>query len=122
MENFKKKDVAIIGGGDKALEEAIFLSKLCNRIYIIIRKSKMRASQIMQKKIYNIKLLFNFEIKKIIKYSKKNNISLNEIINFKKIEIIHSINPIQIIHSINPIQIIHSINPIQIIHSINPIH
>ncbi|XMD34925.1 MAG: NAD(P)/FAD-dependent oxidoreductase [Candidatus Karelsulcia muelleri] len=48
---FKKKDVAVIGGGDKALEEAIFLSKLCNRIYIIIRKSKMRASKIMQKKI-----------------------------------------------------------------------
>ncbi|XMD32738.1 MAG: thioredoxin-disulfide reductase [Candidatus Karelsulcia muelleri] len=66
---FKKKDVAVIGGGDKALEEAIFLSKLCNRIYILIRKSKMRASKIMQKKISNInniKLLFNFEIKKII--------------------------------------------------------
>ncbi|BAO66426.1 thioredoxin-disulfide reductase [Candidatus Karelsulcia muelleri] len=66
---YKKTNVAIIGGGDKALEEAIYLSKICNKIYIIIRKNKIKASKILENKILqinNIKLLFNNEVKKII--------------------------------------------------------
>ncbi len=45
---FKGQDVAIVGAGDTACEEAIYLSKLCNKVYMLIRRSEMRASKTMQ--------------------------------------------------------------------------
>ena len=42
---FKKKDVAVIGGGDVALEDAIFLSRLCNKVYIVHRRDTFRAAK-----------------------------------------------------------------------------
>ncbi|WP_185873823.1 thioredoxin-disulfide reductase [Blattabacterium cuenoti] len=61
----KEKDVAIIGGGDTALEEAIFLSKICKNIYLIVRKNYFKASKFLQKKILkikNINIYFGFKI------------------------------------------------------------
>ena len=44
-------DIAVIGGGDSAMEEAIFLTKYANRVYIIHRRDKFRASKIMQDRL-----------------------------------------------------------------------
>lgn len=47
------KDVAIVGAGDTACEEASYLSKICNKVYMIVRRDEMRASVIMQKRVLN---------------------------------------------------------------------
>jgi thioredoxin reductase (NADPH) len=59
---FKGKEVAIVGAGDTAAEEALYLSKLCSIVHMIVRKDKMRASKIMQDRVLsasNIKVYFN---------------------------------------------------------------
>ena len=50
---FKGKEVAIIGAGDTAAEEALYLSKLCTQVHMIVRKGEMRASKIMQDRVIN---------------------------------------------------------------------
>jgi len=50
---FKGQDVAIIGAGDTAAEEATYLSKLCKKVYMIVRKGEMRASKAMQHRVMN---------------------------------------------------------------------
>lgn len=59
---FKGQDVAVVGGGDSAAEEASYLSKICNKVYMIVRRDEMRASKIMQKRVENapnIEILWN---------------------------------------------------------------
>jgi thioredoxin reductase (NADPH) len=66
---FKGQDVAIVGAGDTAAEEATYLSKLCRKVYMIVRKHEMRASKAMQHRVENtpnIEILFNTETKEII--------------------------------------------------------
>ena len=61
---FKNQDVVVVGGGDSAAEEATYLAKLCRKVYLLVRKDKMRASQIMQKRVLdteNVEVLFNHE-------------------------------------------------------------
>ncbi|WP_185882402.1 NAD(P)/FAD-dependent oxidoreductase [Blattabacterium cuenoti] len=65
----KGKDVAVVGGGDTALEEAIFLSKICNNVYLLVRKNYFKASKILQTIIFqkkNIKIFFCSHIVKFI--------------------------------------------------------
>ncbi|WP_185861248.1 thioredoxin-disulfide reductase [Blattabacterium cuenoti] len=65
----KEKDVAVIGGGDSALEEANYLSKICQKVYLIIRKDYFRASKILQDNISkknNIHILFDSNVTEII--------------------------------------------------------
>lgn len=65
---YRKKIVAVVGGGDTACEEASYLAKLANKVYLIVRKPYLRASQAMQQKIINnpkIELLFETEVKDI---------------------------------------------------------
>jgi thioredoxin reductase (NADPH) len=50
---YKGKDVAIVGGGDTAAEEATYLAKLCNKVYMVHRRDELRASKAMQKKVFN---------------------------------------------------------------------
>lgn len=50
---FKGQDVAIVGGGDSALEEATYLAKLCRKVYLIHRRNEFRASKAMQYKAFN---------------------------------------------------------------------
>lgn len=50
---FRGKDVAVVGAGDTACEEAHYLSKLCNKVYLIVRRDEMRASKIMQERVLN---------------------------------------------------------------------
>jgi thioredoxin reductase (NADPH) len=59
---YRKKTVAVVGGGDTACEEAIYLAGLANKVYIIVRKNHLRATKIMQDKVLNhpkIEMLFN---------------------------------------------------------------
>ena len=61
---YRKKNVAVVGGGDTACEEALYLAGLCQKVYMIVRKDYLRASQIMQDRIAkteNIEVLFNHE-------------------------------------------------------------
>ncbi len=66
---FRKQDVAIVGGGDTAAEEASYLAKLCNKVYMIVRKDELRASKAMQHRVMNtpnIEMLFNTETLEIL--------------------------------------------------------
>ena len=59
---FKDKTVAVIGGGDVAVEEAIFLSRICQRVYLIHRRDELRAAKVLQDKLFateNIDVLWN---------------------------------------------------------------
>lgn len=58
---YRNKDVAVVGGGDTACEEALYLSTLCRKVYMIIRKDHMRASTVMQQRVNereNIEVLY----------------------------------------------------------------
>ncbi|MEM9687515.1 MAG: thioredoxin-disulfide reductase [Bacteroidota bacterium] len=57
---YKGQDVAIVGGGDTAAEEATYLSKLCNKVTMLVRKGEMRASKAMQHRVNNTP---NLEVK-----------------------------------------------------------
>ncbi|HUE88130.1 MAG TPA: thioredoxin-disulfide reductase [Vicinamibacterales bacterium] len=62
---FKGRDVAIVGGGDTAMEEAIYLSKLCSSVTVIHRRDTLRASKVMQDKarsLPNIKWIWSTEV------------------------------------------------------------
>jgi thioredoxin reductase (NADPH) len=50
---YKQKDVAVVGGGDTAAEEATYLAGLCNKVYMIVRRNVLRASKTMQEKVMN---------------------------------------------------------------------
>ncbi|MCS7086153.1 MAG: thioredoxin-disulfide reductase [Bacteroidia bacterium] len=50
---YRGKDVAVVGGGDTAAEESTYLSKLCNRVYLLVRRGEMRASRIMRDRVLN---------------------------------------------------------------------
>ena len=61
---FKGQDVVIVGAGDTAAEEASYLSKLANKVYMLVRRDEMRASKIMQQRVMNapnIEILWNTE-------------------------------------------------------------
>ena len=66
---FKGKEVAIVGAGDTAAEEAHYLSKMCTTVHMIVRKDQMRASKVMQDRVLNtpnIKVYFNSETDEIL--------------------------------------------------------
>lgn len=50
---YRKKDVAVVGGGDTACEEATYLASLCKKVYMIVRKPFLRASKAMQERVFN---------------------------------------------------------------------
>lgn len=66
---FRGKDVAIVGAGDTACEEASYLAKICNKVYMIVRRDEFRASKAMQHRVQNtpnIEILFNSETDEIL--------------------------------------------------------
>ncbi len=66
---YKGMEVAVVGAGDSAAEEATYLSKLCPKVYLIVRRDEMRASKIMQQRVKNnpkIEILYNSETEEII--------------------------------------------------------
>jgi thioredoxin reductase (NADPH) len=66
---YRKKVVAVVGGGDTACEEASYLAGLCTKVYLIVRKDYLRASKAMQKRVFNtpnIEVLFGHVPKEIV--------------------------------------------------------
>ena len=66
---FKGKEVAIVGAGDTAAEEALYLSKMCTTVHMFVRKEAMRASKVMQDRVLktpNVKIYFNTETDEIL--------------------------------------------------------
>ena len=66
---FKNQDVAIVGAGDTAAEEATYLAKLCRKVYMLVRRDEFRASKAMEKRVLNtpnIEIIYNSETKEII--------------------------------------------------------
>src|SRR3989339_574346 len=65
---YRGKDVAVVGGGDTACEEATYLAGLCNKVYLIVRKDFLRASKAMQQRVFNtknIEVLFEHQTKEL---------------------------------------------------------
>jgi thioredoxin reductase (NADPH) len=66
---FRGQEVAIVGAGDTAAEEATYLSKLCSKVHMLVRKGEMRASKIMQERVLkapNIEIYWNTETEEIL--------------------------------------------------------
>ncbi len=66
---FRGKEVAIVGAGDTAAEEALYLSKICSHVHMIVRKGEMRASKIMQQRVLdapNITVYWHNETEEVI--------------------------------------------------------
>ncbi|HEV8079798.1 MAG TPA: thioredoxin-disulfide reductase [Chitinophagaceae bacterium] len=66
---FKEKEVAIVGAGDTAAEEALYLSKICSVVHMLVRKPEMRASKVMQERVLktsNIKIYWDTEVDEIL--------------------------------------------------------
>ncbi|HQN93225.1 MAG TPA: thioredoxin-disulfide reductase [Prolixibacteraceae bacterium] len=65
---YRGKDVAVVGGGDTAAEEAIYLAGLCNKVYLIVRRDELRASKVMQERVAktpNIEVLWKHQTKSL---------------------------------------------------------
>ncbi len=65
---FRKRTVAVVGGGDVAVEDAIFLSKLCAKVYLIHRRGELRAAKSLQTQLFekeNVEIIWDSEVKKI---------------------------------------------------------
>ncbi len=66
---YRKKDVAVVGGGDTACEEATYLAGLCRKVYMIVRRDVFRASEAMQKRVFgtpNIEVLWNCNTREVL--------------------------------------------------------
>jgi thioredoxin reductase (NADPH) len=70
---FKGQEVAIVGAGDTACEEALYLSKICSTVHMLVRRDEMRASKVMQQRVLktpNIKVYWNSETLEVLGESK----------------------------------------------------
>ena len=66
---FKDKEVAVIGGGDVAVEDAIYLSRIAKKVYLLVRKDFLRATKILQNEVNNIdniEILYNTVVKSVV--------------------------------------------------------
>lgn len=66
---YKGKTVAVVGGGDSAAEESTYLANLCPKVYLLVRRDELRASKIMQQRVFdtpNIEVLWNTETDEIL--------------------------------------------------------
>lgn len=66
---YKGKDVAVVGGGDTAAEDALYLSNICNKVYLIVRRDQLRACKLMQKRVLKnpkIEILWNNNVKEVL--------------------------------------------------------
>lgn len=79
---FRGKEVAIVGAGDTAAEEAVYLSKLCSTVHMFIRRDQMRASKVMQERVQrtpNIKVYWNTETEQILGDTKVDGVRIKNV-------------------------------------------
>lgn len=78
---FKDRIVAVVGGGDSAMEESLFLTKFASKIYIVHRRGEFRASKIMQDRVFNhskIEVIWNTEITDVLGQDKVEGVKLKD--------------------------------------------
>ena len=66
---FRNQEVALVGGGDTAAEEATYLSKMCKKVHVLVRRDEMRASKVMQERVNNtenIQVHWHTEVKEVL--------------------------------------------------------
>ncbi len=66
---YRKKNVAVVGGGDTACEEATYLAGICNKVYMVVRRDVLRASKAMQARVLgtpNIEVLFGYQTEEVL--------------------------------------------------------
>ncbi len=66
---YRKQDVAVVGGGDTACEEATYLASICRKVYLVVRKNYLRASKAMQERVFNtpnIEVLFEHNTAEVL--------------------------------------------------------
>ncbi|MBR0039601.1 MAG: thioredoxin-disulfide reductase [Lachnospiraceae bacterium] len=87
---FKNREVAVIGGGDTAVEDAIFLSRIAKKVYLIVRRNELRATKVLQEEVKsekNVEIFYETVVKEIIGENKiegilikgKNDIIMSEL-------------------------------------------
>ena len=79
---FRGKEVAIVGAGDTAAEEALYLSKLCSTVHMFIRREEMRASKVMQDRVQrtpNIKVYWNTNTDEIVGENKVESVRIKNV-------------------------------------------
>ncbi|MEO8584513.1 MAG: thioredoxin-disulfide reductase, partial [Flavitalea sp.] len=84
---FKGKEVMIVGAGDTAVEEALYLSKLCSTVHMLVRRDTMRASKIMQERLIrtpNIKVYWNTETDEVLGDIKVEGVRIKNILTNEK--------------------------------------
>ena len=87
---FRGKEVGIVGAGDTAAEEALYLSKLCTTVHMIVRKDKMRASMVMQERVMNtpnIKIYWNSETDEVLGDNKVESVRIKNTVSGEKQDI-----------------------------------
>ncbi len=87
---FKGEDVAVVGGGDSAVEEALFLTKFANNVYIVHRRDKLRASKIMQERAFSntkISFIWNSVVEDILGDKKVHTIIVKDVTNGERKEL-----------------------------------
>lgn len=80
---FRNKTVAVIGGGDTALEEALTLAKFASKVYLIHRRGEFRASKVMQKRVKSnpkIEIIYNASIEEVIGINRVEGIKINNLL------------------------------------------
>ena len=87
---FKEQVIAVVGGGDSAMEEATFLTRFAAKVYVIHRREELRASKIMQQRALNdpkIEFVFNSEVKSILGEDKVSGIRVKNLVSGKENDI-----------------------------------
>jgi thioredoxin reductase (NADPH) len=78
---FRGQDIAVVGGGDSAIEEATFLTKFANKVYLIVRRDQLRASRIMQDRAINnekIEILWNTRVTELHGDAKLDSVTITD--------------------------------------------
>ncbi len=79
---FKSLDVVVVGGGDTAMEEALYLSKLCKTVTVVHRRNTFRASKIMQDRLFkasNVKVVWNSEVVEVLGGAKVEGVRIKDV-------------------------------------------
>lgn len=87
---YRNMDVAVVGGGDTAAEEALYLSKLCPKVHLIVRRDEMRASKIMQDRVISsptIQVHWNSETEEVLGENEVSGVRIKNVVSGEKTEI-----------------------------------